>query len=173
MDVLSPATNDHSRTPPAFRPSFAVPTKSAGSPKLSSPSAGEAVEEAAETLYAHNAGKIVSFNPPISGTRRHSSVEQGYSALQDEPVGTLPWASATERTLAAGKHFLGITLLACHLPIITALRSFTHLSSPWFSRFSQFWQQVPETGPAEVAVLVCRWRIQICPTGRSAYLLPD
>ncbi|KAL8928485.1 MAG: hypothetical protein Q9208_001719 [Pyrenodesmia sp. 3 TL-2023] len=102
MNVLSPVPTDHSQTPPAFRRSLAVPTKSAASPKLSSASAGEAVEQAAETLYAHNAGKIVSFNPPTSGTRRHSSVEQGYSALQDEPVGTLPWASATERTLAAG-----------------------------------------------------------------------
>ncbi|KAL8907832.1 MAG: hypothetical protein Q9207_001155 [Kuettlingeria erythrocarpa] len=101
MDILSPAITDHSQTPPAFRRSFTVPTKSAASPK-SSPGAAEEVEAAAETLYAHNAGKIVSFNPPISGTRRHSSVEQGYSALQDEPVGTLPWASATERTLAAG-----------------------------------------------------------------------
>ncbi|KAL8740451.1 MAG: hypothetical protein Q9184_008490, partial [Pyrenodesmia sp. 2 TL-2023] len=102
MDVLSPATNDHSQTPPVFRRSFALPTKSAASPKLSSTSVGEAVEEAAETLYAHNAGKIVSFNPAIGGIRRHSSVEQGYSALQEEPVGTLPWASSTERTLAAG-----------------------------------------------------------------------
>ncbi|KAL8650566.1 MAG: hypothetical protein Q9210_003742 [Variospora velana] len=101
MDILSPATTDHSQTPPLFRRPVTVPTASSVSPR-SSPSIREAVEEEAETLYAHHAGKIVSFNPPISGTRRHSSVEQGYSALDDEPVGTLPWASATERTLAAG-----------------------------------------------------------------------
>ncbi|KAI4288079.1 MAG: hypothetical protein L6R35_002655 [Caloplaca aegaea] len=102
MNILSPATTDHSQTSPLFRRSFTVPTASNASPR-SPPSIREAVEEEAETLYAHHAGKIVSFNPPISGTRRHSSVEQGYSALHDEPVGTLPWASATERTLAAAK----------------------------------------------------------------------
>ncbi|KAL8718885.1 MAG: hypothetical protein Q9225_004030 [Loekoesia sp. 1 TL-2023] len=101
MDILPPSTPDRSQAPPAFRRSFTVPTTSIVSPR-SSPAARKAGEEEAETLYAHNAGKIVSFNPPISGSRRHSSVEQGYSALQDEPAGTLPWASATERTVAAG-----------------------------------------------------------------------
>lgn len=103
MDVLPrlPSTPDRPQAPPAFHRSFTVPSRAFDSPR-SSPTARQAVEEEAETLYAHNAGKIVSFNPPSSGTRRHSSVEQGYSALQDEPVGTLPWASATERTMAAG-----------------------------------------------------------------------
>ncbi|KAL9603722.1 MAG: hypothetical protein Q9219_001041 [cf. Caloplaca sp. 3 TL-2023] len=101
MDVLPPSTPDQSQSPPAFRRSFTVPNKATNSPKLS-PSASQSIEENAETLYAHNAGKIVSFNPPTHGTRRHSSVEQGYSALQDEPVGTLPWVFATERTIAAG-----------------------------------------------------------------------
>ncbi|KAL9003284.1 MAG: hypothetical protein Q9188_003844 [Gyalolechia gomerana] len=100
MDVLPPSTPDRSQAPPAFHRSFTVPSRSNISPR-SSPAARQAVEEEAETLYAHNAGKIVSFNPPFNGTRRHSSVEQGYSALQDEPVGTLPWASPTERTIAA------------------------------------------------------------------------
>ncbi len=171
MDVLPPAITNHSQTPPAFRRSFTVPTKSVASPR-SSPGAGEEVEAAAETLYAHSAGKIVSFNPPISGTRRHSSVEQGYSALQDEPVGTLPWASATERTLAAGEHCLVIALLACGLQIIPRDRSFMHLSSPRLRCFSQFWKQIPETSPGEIAVLVCGWRIQICPTSGSTHLLP-
>ncbi|KAI4130275.1 MAG: hypothetical protein LQ338_001813 [Usnochroma carphineum] len=102
MDVLPPSTPDRSRAPPAFRRSFTVP-RTANASLKQSPPIREAVEEEAETLYAHNAGKIVSFNPPITGTRRHSSVEQGYSALQDEPVGILPWASTTERTLAAEK----------------------------------------------------------------------
>ena len=101
MDILPPPTPNHSHALPSFRRAFTVPNTSNISPR-SSPTVHETVGEEAETLYAHNAGKIVSFNPPISGTRRHSSVEQGYSALQDEPVGTLPWASATERTVAAG-----------------------------------------------------------------------
>ncbi|KAI4260332.1 MAG: hypothetical protein L6R42_004094 [Xanthoria sp. 1 TBL-2021] len=95
MELLPPParTPDH---PPTIRRLFTAPL-----PKTSR-SIRDLAEEDAETLYAHNAGKIVSFSPPISGTRRHSSVEQGHVALQDEPVGTLPWASATERTIAAG-----------------------------------------------------------------------
>ncbi|KAL8711022.1 MAG: hypothetical protein Q9220_004403 [cf. Caloplaca sp. 1 TL-2023] len=101
MEVLHPPSTAHSQTPPTFRRSFTTPTRSSASPK-SSPSVLPARAEEAETLYAHNAGRIISFNPPLRGARRHSSVEQGHSALQDEPVGTLPWASTTERTIASG-----------------------------------------------------------------------
>ncbi|KAL8816225.1 MAG: hypothetical protein Q9223_004734 [Gallowayella weberi] len=100
MEVLSPLTPTPDQ-PPTIRRSFTTPTRLNRTPKTS-PTAREVAEEDTETLYAHNAAKIVSFNPPQTGTRRHSSVEQGHSALQDEPVGTLPWASATERTIAAG-----------------------------------------------------------------------
>ena len=95
MDVLPPPTNTPDQ-PPAICRLFTAPL-----PKTS-PSSRDIAEEDAETLYAHNAGKIVSFSPPITGTRRHSSLEQGHVALQDEPVGTLPWTSPTERTIAAG-----------------------------------------------------------------------
>ncbi|KAL8895494.1 MAG: hypothetical protein Q9192_003601 [Flavoplaca navasiana] len=95
MDVLPPPTNTPDQ-PPAIRRLFTAPL-----PKTS-PSSRDIAEEGAETLYAHNAGRIVSFSPPITGTRRHSSLEQGHVALQDEPVGTLPWTSPTERTIAAG-----------------------------------------------------------------------
>ncbi|KAL8833061.1 MAG: hypothetical protein Q9170_004523 [Blastenia crenularia] len=132
MDILSPSTPDHSQTPPAFRRSFTVPSRSTDSPR-SSPTSRQAVEEEAETLYAHSAGKIVSFNPPINGTRRHSSVEQGYSALQDEPVGTLPWVSATERTMAAGP--LRIYRV---LGSVAFLNSGTRLLKPILSK-SQCW----------------------------------
>ncbi|KAL8684048.1 MAG: hypothetical protein Q9186_000078 [Xanthomendoza sp. 1 TL-2023] len=100
MEVLSPLTPTPDQ-PPTIRRSFTTPTRSSRTPRAS-PTTREIAEEEAETLYAHNAGKIVSFNPPYTGTRRHSSVEQAHSAIQDEPVGTLPWASATERTIAAG-----------------------------------------------------------------------
>ncbi|KAL8915508.1 MAG: hypothetical protein Q9171_000073 [Xanthocarpia ochracea] len=82
--------------PPTIRRLFTAPLPQ------TSPSNRDVAEEDAETLYAHNAGKIVSFSPPTGGTRRHSSVEPGHVSLQDEPIGTLPWASATERTIAAG-----------------------------------------------------------------------
>ncbi|KAI4097108.1 MAG: hypothetical protein LQ344_000517 [Seirophora lacunosa] len=131
MDILSPAATDHSQTPPIFHRSFTVPTASNVSPR-SPPSIQEAVEEGAETLYAHH-GKIVSFDPPISGARRHSSVEQAYSALHHEPVGTLPWASATERTLAAGP--LRIYRV---LGTVAFLESGNRLSKPILAK-SQCW----------------------------------
>ncbi|KAL8941649.1 MAG: hypothetical protein Q9216_002111 [Gyalolechia sp. 2 TL-2023] len=131
MDVL-PSTPDRSQALPAFHRSFTAPSRSGDSPR-SSPSTRQAVEEEAETLYAHNAGKIVSFNPPFNGTRRHSSVEQGYSALQDEPVGTLPWASPTERTIAAGS--LRIYRV---LGSVAFLHSGTRLLKPILSK-SQCW----------------------------------
>lgn len=117
MELLPPParTPDH---PPTIRRLFTAPL-----PKTSR-SIRDLAEEDAETLYAHNAGKIVSFSPPISGTRRHSSVEQGHVALQDEPVGTLPWASATERTIAAGH--LSLTPNASATPLI-------HLQVPYVS----------------------------------------
>ncbi|KAI4234710.1 MAG: hypothetical protein LQ349_003625 [Xanthoria aureola] len=96
MDVLPPPASNPPNQPPAFRRLFTAPVP------RTSPSIQELAEDAAETLYAHNAGRIVSFSPPITGTRRHSSLEQGHVALHHEPVGTLPWASPTERTIAAG-----------------------------------------------------------------------
>ncbi|KAL8961252.1 MAG: hypothetical protein Q9183_005336 [Haloplaca sp. 2 TL-2023] len=98
---VEPLTPDHSHAPPTYRRSVTLPYRLIESPRTS-PSSYDASRQSAETLYAHNAGKIVSFNPPLTGTRRHSSVDQGHSALQHEPVGTLPWASITERTIAAG-----------------------------------------------------------------------
>ncbi|KAL8933168.1 MAG: hypothetical protein Q9211_005925 [Gyalolechia sp. 1 TL-2023] len=124
MDVLPPSTPDHSQAP-------------------SSPATHQAVEEEAETLYAHNAGKIVSFHPPVHGTRRHSSVEQGYSALQDEPVGTLPWASPTERTIAAVRPRVnpsgpGSLRIYRVLGSVAFLHSGTRLLKPILSK-SQCW----------------------------------
>ncbi|KAL8869484.1 MAG: hypothetical protein Q9174_004240 [Haloplaca sp. 1 TL-2023] len=98
---VQPLTPDHSHAPPSFRRSVTLPYRLIESSRTS-PSSHDASRQSAETLYAHNAGKIVSFSPPSAGTKRHSSVDQGHSALQDEPVGTLPWASITERTIAAG-----------------------------------------------------------------------
>ncbi|KAL8780581.1 MAG: hypothetical protein Q9194_000853 [Teloschistes cf. exilis] len=103
MDLLPPLASNLSHAPPAFRRSATDPTRLNSSPRLSpSPASRETAGKSAETLYTHNAGRIVSFTPPFNGARRHSSLDQGHSALQDEPAGTLPWASATERTIAAG-----------------------------------------------------------------------
>ncbi|KAL9578189.1 MAG: hypothetical protein Q9212_005877 [Teloschistes hypoglaucus] len=106
MDLLPPLAPNVSHAPPVFRRSATDPTRLNKSPRPSpSPSSRETAGKSAETLYTHNAGRIVSFTPPFNSARRHSSFDQGISALQDELVGTLPWASATERTIAAGKNW--------------------------------------------------------------------
>ena len=94
MALASAPSTPERATPPAFiRRSFTAPIRSARS---------EETADGAETLYAHGAGKIVSFNNPTSLARRHSSISNGRAELQEEPVGTLPWFSTIERTLAAG-----------------------------------------------------------------------
>lgn len=101
MEVLAaPSTPDNPQAHPSIRRSFTLPDRLNSSPK-SSPPAGAAGET--DTLYTHHAARIVFFSPMVGGPRRHSSVEQGHSAQEKDPVGTLPWASLTERTIAAGK----------------------------------------------------------------------
>ncbi|CAD6569134.1 MAG: hypothetical protein ASARMPREDX12_002215 [Alectoria sarmentosa] len=93
----APSTPERATPPPFIRRSFTAPIR----PSRSIPVSEETVD-GAETLYAHGAGKIVSFNNLTSLARRHSSISNGRAELQEEPVGTLPWFSTTERTLAAG-----------------------------------------------------------------------
>ncbi len=82
-----------------FRRSFTAPTKST----RTAITARETNPQGAETLYAHPAGKIVAFSVnPNKITQRHSSVSDTRSDFQDEQAGSLPWASVTERTVAAG-----------------------------------------------------------------------
>ncbi|KAL9041808.1 MAG: hypothetical protein Q9214_003980 [Letrouitia sp. 1 TL-2023] len=100
MEVLAaPSTPDNPQAHPSIRRSFTLPNRPNSSPK-SSPPAGAA--GAIDTLYTHHAARIVFFSPMVGGPRRHSSVEQGHSAQEKDPVGILPWASLTERTIAAG-----------------------------------------------------------------------
>ena len=96
--ALASAPSTPERTVPPIRRSFTAPIKSFRS---DIPISEEEVE-GAETLYAHSACKIVSFNTSNSLLRRHSSVSDGRIEFGEEPVGTLPWASTTERTIAAG-----------------------------------------------------------------------
>lgn len=101
MEVASaPSTPENTIYPHVMRRSFTAPTISRGLART--PPNREPAIEGAETLFAHPAGKIVSFTTFSTSTRRHSSFIPERTSLQDEPSGTLPWASATERTLAAG-----------------------------------------------------------------------
>ena len=95
----APSTPERPSGPSLIRRSFTAPIKST----RTSVQAREPDVQGAETLYAHPAGKIISFSTNSSKlSRRHSSVSDTKSDFQDEQVGSLPWASITERTVAAG-----------------------------------------------------------------------
>ena len=95
----APSTPQRGAAPFPFQRSFTAPARSY---KTNLP-AQEASIQGAETLYAHPAGKIVSFDSNASKlNRRHSSISDTKSDFQDNPSGSLPWASVTERTIAAG-----------------------------------------------------------------------
>ncbi len=101
MEIASaPTTPESSGSPHVLRRSFTAPIRSTGFSKLTEPFR-ETEGEGAETLFTHNAGRIVSFTTYPSVARRHSSLGHGILD-QEEPVGSLPWASTTERTIAAG-----------------------------------------------------------------------
>ena len=106
MEIVSaPTTPESSGSPHLLRRSFTAPIRSTGFPRATEPlrdTGGQRVE----TLYTHPTGRIVSFEAYPSATRRHSSLGYGRLDQQDEPVGTLPWASTTERTIAAGNTYL-------------------------------------------------------------------
>lgn len=91
-----------------MRRSFTAPTSSKS--HIRTPPIREPEIEGAETLFAHPAGKIISFTTSSIATRRHSSLIQERSRPEDEPNGTLSWASATERTIAAGTLVLWLNL---------------------------------------------------------------
>ena len=95
----APSTPDRAPQQPPIRRSFTAPIRSS---KSRFPISEEAAEDT-ENLFAHNACKIVSFSTSSSYITKHSSVSDGRSESQDEPVGTLPWRTTTERTIAAGK----------------------------------------------------------------------
>ncbi|KAI9723743.1 MAG: hypothetical protein M1812_001043 [Candelaria pacifica] len=86
-------------TPPVMRRAFTLPTRLTESPNAANPTRREA--EGIEILFAHSSGKIVSFSPNSSTSRPNSS--SGHTNRDwEDAVGTLPWASPTERTIAAG-----------------------------------------------------------------------
>ena len=95
--ATAPSTPENAISPPVIRRAFTVPPKLAGFTRASSV-ASDAVVRGADTLFAHNHCKIISFNsvskPPISAGRDENESK--------ELVGTLPWATNTERTIAAG-----------------------------------------------------------------------
>lgn len=94
----APATPERGAQSPVFRRSFTAPSKSA----RQFTALDEANLKGAETLFAHHTARIVSFSTATTSSRRHSSVSDGRAEFREEAVGSLPWASLTEQTMAAG-----------------------------------------------------------------------
>ena len=102
MEIPSnPVTPQNTNPSHVVRRSFTAPPKSQRSPSSIS-AIREAGAEGAETLFAHHACRIVSFNLSSRVRRRHSSLANRGSKLSTEPVGILPWGSTTETTISTG-----------------------------------------------------------------------
>ena len=96
--ATAPSTPENAISPPVIRRAFTVPSKLSG-PREAAKKTPEPDRQRTETLFAHNHCKIVSFN---SGAKRPTSAGREQEEAK-EPVGTLPWATSTERTIAAGR----------------------------------------------------------------------
>lgn len=97
---LTPKTPEQPIGRAALRRSFTVP------PKFSTTSAKQPEIGAAdgiETLYIHPSARVVSFSTSQSSSRPSSSSGRASLGSDSSGAGILPWASATERTLAAGQ----------------------------------------------------------------------
>lgn len=108
--ATAPSTPERAPGTPFIRRAFTAPIKLA---RQAIPSS-EPEAQGAETLFAHNTARIVSFTTSTGIGRRHSSVtDSQYEFGTEEPAGTLPWASLTERTIAAGSltRLLGLYLI--------------------------------------------------------------
>lgn len=81
--------------------SFSTPAKRQTPSAQTTTTTTAAIGEAAgiETLYTNSNGKVVKFNCASSGSRPSSSAGGAHSS---PTTGTLPWATLTEQTLAAG-----------------------------------------------------------------------
>ena len=90
----APTTPERSVQAPIVRRAFTAPIKSSKRPVQT----GEGPSGDGETLFAHEAAKIVSFS--VASPSSRFSVQSGDVA--EEGAGSLPWASHTERTVAAG-----------------------------------------------------------------------
>ncbi|KAK4992888.1 hypothetical protein LTR50_000794 [Elasticomyces elasticus] len=88
---------------PGVRRSFTVPPKLSSATRAAPPVEIIGAAESIETLYVHPTAKVVSFSTASASSRPSSSTGRatGNNGGTDT-TGSLPWASTTEMTLAAG-----------------------------------------------------------------------
>ncbi|KAI9871450.1 MAG: hypothetical protein M1830_002904 [Pleopsidium flavum] len=96
----APSTPDGT-PPPILRRAFTVPAKLTKS--VASKNYSQTAETAVvETLFTHQYGKIISFSPSSSSSRPSSGSGPPRVDSDGDSIGSLPWVSYTERTIAAG-----------------------------------------------------------------------
>ena len=145
----APTTPERPTQAPGFRRAFTAPIKSSKTPSQRK----DKQDDNADTLFAHDAATIISFTASQPADRRDSLASKVQDGSIMQYSGTLPWASLTERTVAAG-------MLLCVLKIssIDPLnRSPSHISCSRHS-LPPLRQYLTASAP-KVSVLVCRRRL--------------
>ena len=156
--ATSPSTPEQ---PPAPRlglgRSATLPSKFlAGSARRSSEPASPGPSDC-ETLFVHPTVKVVKFDAKPTGASRPSLSPGRGDARND--VGTLPWTTPTEMTVAAGKFAYGVDLQVLWSRL-TRVRAALHLSRPelrCYGLLSEVRQSASPYSRAR-AMLVCRWK---------------
>lgn len=116
MDIATaPSTPDNAKSPPIIRRAFTAPTRLAGYPRVATP-IRDAQAQGAETLFAQDRCRIVSFS---SGVKQPRNLGSSHNDRLNEPVGVLPWASLTERTIAAGEPNVLLSKIKANVPPLT------------------------------------------------------
>ncbi|KAF1988809.1 hypothetical protein K402DRAFT_373138 [Aulographum hederae CBS 113979] len=101
MTAMSPPSTPERGLHPGMRRSFTLPIQANYSPK-SPPGSSSATPDSVESLFSTALAKVVSFSSSTTSSRPSSSSGRGTVDPDKDLIGTLPWASATERTIAAG-----------------------------------------------------------------------
>lgn len=104
--ATAPSTPEQNNTPRriAMNRSFTVPPKLSASTRTK-PTAEIGAANGIETLYVHPSANVIKFSTSSPSSRPSSSsgrVSSGAAQAKLDEAGTLPWASPTERTMAAG-----------------------------------------------------------------------
>ena len=101
MVLSSPPTTPDRPIQPSVRRAFTAPVKLLHNQNR----ANEGHDQESETLFAHDAAKIIAFTATDASGRQLPTIFNSDKGQTEEPIGILPWGSLTERTVAAGKHF--------------------------------------------------------------------
>ncbi|KAI9680717.1 MAG: hypothetical protein M1817_004157 [Caeruleum heppii] len=96
--AMSPSSS--MANPPAIRRAFTLPSRLADSARIDD--GRTRVADGVDILFSHDSGRVVAFCPVPNTPRPGSSDGRRGSEVVLDSIGTLPWASRTERIIATG-----------------------------------------------------------------------